>query len=103
MGIESNQFQWLLKEQLRKESARAGEYLPLCEVQSRGSKESRIRALQPYVRNGYLRFSRSHILLLEQLRQFPLSRHDDGPDALQGAVELCARQGRLGTFEGLRL
>ena len=103
VGIESNQFQWLLKEQLRKESARAGEYLPLCEVQSRGSKESRIRALQPYVRNGYLRFSRSHILLLEQLRQFPLSRHDDGPDALQGAVELCARQGRLGTFEGLRL
>ena len=103
LGIESNQFQWLLKEQLRKESARAGEYLPLCEVQSRGSKESRIRALQPYVRNGYLRFCRSHVLLLEQLRQFPLGRHDDGPDALQGAVELCARQGKLSTLDGLRL
>ena len=103
LGIESNQFQWLLKEQLRKESARVGEYLPLCEVQSRGSKESRIRALQPYVRNGYLRFCRSHVLLLEQLRQFPLGRHDDGPDALQGAVELCARQGKLSTLDGLRL
>ena len=102
-GIESNQFQWLLKEQLRKAGAQAGEYLPLCEVQARGSKESRIRSLQPYVRNGYLLFSRGHILLLEQLRQFPLGRHDDGPDALQGAVELCARQGRLRTLDGLRL
>ena len=101
--IHSGWSQVPLTEQGRADAARAGEYLPLCEVQSRGSKESRIRALQPYVRNGYLRFSRSHILLLEQLRQFPLSRHDDGPDALQGAVELCARQGRLGTFEGLRL
>lgn len=102
-GIESNQFQWLLKEQLRKASAQAGEYLPLCEVQARGSKEGRIRSLQPYVRNGYLLFSQSHTLLLEQLRQFPLGRHDDGPDALQGAVELCARQGRLSTLNGLRL
>lgn len=102
-GIESNQFQWLLKEQLRKAGAKAGEYLPLCEVQASGSKEGRIRTLQPYVRNGYLRFSRRHILLLEQLRQFPLGRHDDGPDALQGAVELCARQGRLTTLNGLRL
>ena len=102
-GIESNQFQWLLKEQLRKASAQAGEYLPLCEAQPRGSKEGRIRALQPYVRNGYLQFSRRHTLLLDQLRQFPLGRHDDGPDALQGAVELCVRQGRLGTLNGLRL
>lgn len=102
-GIESNQFQWLLKEQLRKAGARAGEYIPLCEVQARGSKEGRIRSLQPYVRNGYLLFARRHILLLEQLRQFPLGRHDDGPDALQGAVELCARQGRLNVLEGLRL
>lgn len=102
-GIESNQFQWLLKEQLRKASARAGDYLPLCEAQPRGSKEGRIRALQPYVRNGYLLFSRRHTLLLDQLRQFPLGRHDDGPDALQGAVELCARQGRLHTLNGLRL
>ena len=102
-GVETNQFQWLLKEQLRTESARTGIYLPICEVHACGSKEGRIRALQPYVRNGYLRFSAAHSLLLEQLRQFPLGRHDDRPDALQGAVELCARQGRLHTLEGLRL
>lgn len=102
-GVETNQFQWLLKEQLRTESARTGIYLPICEVHAAGSKEGRIRTLQPYVRNGYLRFSPRHTLLLEQLRQFPLGRHDDGPDALQGAVELCARQGRLSTLEGLRL
>ena len=31
-------------------------------------------------------FSRRHHTLLEQLRQYPLGAHDDGPDALEMAV-----------------
>jgi hypothetical protein len=28
-------------------------------------------------------------LLLEQMRAFPIHKHDDGPDALEMAIRLC--------------
>ena len=52
---------------------------------------------QPDIRNGYLRFCRDQTELLRQLEQFPLGRHDDGPDALEGAVRLCKQGPRLST------
>ena len=33
--------------------------------------------------------TRRHELLLDQLRCFPVGKHDDGPDALEMAVEAC--------------
>ena len=42
--------------------------------------------LEPLIASGQLLFSRKHTTLLEQLRQFPLGAHDDGPDALEMAV-----------------
>jgi len=88
-GAETNQFQWLLKEELRKRSAAAGIWLPLCEVHHASDKLLRIQSLQPDVKNGYLLFRPDQRELLEELNQFPLGRHDDGPDALEGAVRLC--------------
>lgn len=35
------------------------------------------------------RSSRRHQILLEQLRQFPLGKHDDGPDALEMAIQMA--------------
>lgn len=90
-GAETNQFQWLLKEELRKRSAAAGIYLPLCEVHHATDKTLRIQSLQPDIKNGYILFRPDQYELLEQLTQFPLGRHDDGPDALEGAVRLCRR------------
>ena len=101
-GAESNQFQWFLKEQLAKESARQGLWLPLQEVYARGNKTLRIQTLQPDIKNGYLRFDPGHRELIAQLTQFPHGRHDDGPDALEGAVSLCKQGGRLEVVEGLR-
>lgn len=46
----------------------------------------RVETLQPDVKNGYILFRRDQTLLLQQLSQFPLGAHDDGPDALEGAV-----------------
>jgi len=43
------------------------------------------------VTQGRIRFSRRHQLLLDQLRQFPLGVHDDGPDALEMAVQVGRR------------
>ena len=54
------------------------------------------------MRNGYLLFRRDQEELLRQLTQFPMGRHDDGPDALEGAVRLCKQGARLGTV-GLKV
>ena len=97
-GAETNQFQWFLKERLAAESAAQGIYLPITEVRAASDKVLRIQTLQPDIRNGYLRFCRDQTELLRQLEQFPLGRHDDGPDALEGAVRLCKQGPRLSTL-----
>ena len=38
-----------------------------------------------------LRFSRKHQQLLQQLTQFPLAKNDDGPDALEMAVNIAQK------------
>lgn len=92
-GIETNQFQWMLKEELAKESARAGLYLPITEVNSTGDKTLRIQSLQPFIKNGYIRFQQNQNLLLEQLWDFPYGAYDDGPDALEGCLSLAKKEG----------
>ncbi len=44
-------------------------------------------------RDFLLRLCRCHVGLLEQLRQFPLGAHDDGPDALVMVVSLSTIPG----------
>ena len=90
-GAETNQFQWFLKEQLARESARAGLYLPIQGVRATEDKTLRVESLQPDIRNGYILFRRDQTLLLQQLSEFPLGAHDDGPDALEGARSLSRR------------
>ena len=102
-GAETNQFQWFLKEQLARESARQGLYLPIQGVRSTEDKTMRVETLQPDVKNGYILFRRDQTLLLQQLSQFPLGAHDDGPDALEGARTLARKQSRTANLSGLHL
>ncbi|OQB15723.1 MAG: Terminase-like family protein [Firmicutes bacterium ADurb.Bin193] len=95
IGAETNQFQWFLKEQLAKESAKQGVYLPIKEIQSSTDKIMRIETLQPDIKNKYIKFNKRHKVLLEQLAQFPMGAHDDGPDALHGAVSLAKAKNKL--------
>lgn len=95
LGAETNQFQWFLKEELAKASAKAGLYLPIEEVQQTSDKVMRIQTLQPDVKNKYIKFNRRHKRLLEQLTQFPMGAHDDGPDALEGARSIAKRVKRF--------
>lgn len=102
-GAETNQFQCFLKEQLARESARQGLYLPIQGVRATEDKTIRIESSQPDVKNGYIRFRPDQKLLLRQLEEFPLGAHDDGPDALEGARPL-SRRGRAGAhISGLRV
>lgn len=95
LGAETNQFQWFLKEELAKASAKAGLYLPIEEVQQTSDKVMRVQTLQPDVKNKYIKFNRRHKRLLEQLTQFPMGAHDDGPDALEGARSITKKVKRF--------
>lgn len=95
LGAETNQFQWFLKEQLAKESARQGLYLPIEEVQQTSDKVMRIQTLQPDVKNKYIKFNKRHTTLLDQLKVFPMGDHDDAPDALEGARTIAKGKNKL--------
>ncbi len=94
-GAESNQFQWFLKEELKKASAKAGIYLPIKEVYQTSNKEMRISTMQPDIKNHYIKFNRRHKKLLEQLYQFPMGAHDDGIDALEGCRTIAKSESRF--------
>ncbi len=90
-AVESNQFQELMVGDLIRRSKEAKVRLPLLPIKNHSNKQSRIANLEPEVTQGRIRFCRRHQLLLEQLRQFPLAAHDDGPDALEMAVQAGRR------------
>ena len=93
-GIETNQFQDLLQGEFETEFRRRGILAARpAPIDNRTNKLVRIRRLGPYLAGRRLRFknnSPSTRLLVEQLKQFPVADHDDGPDAVEMAVRLAA-------------
>lgn len=88
-GVETVQFQHFFKDVMVKKSAEAGEYLPIEEINSVLNKDMRIESLQPFVKNKYLKFNPRHKTLLQQLKEYPMGKNDDGPDGLEMAVRLA--------------
>jgi predicted phage terminase large subunit-like protein len=89
--VEANQFQELMLGNLRRRAKEVHVGLPVHATRSRSNKQSRIAGLEPEVTQGGIRLCRRHQLLLDQLRQFPLAVHDDGPDALEMAFEVSRK------------
>jgi len=93
VGIEENMFKDFLHEAIQNYARQAGQYLPWIAVHHTANKEGRIIGTLSYlVEYGKLRFEQGHSdqdTLVEQL-VYILNRnvHDDGPDALEGAVSL---------------
>jgi len=96
-GVEDNFFQRLLLDELARAARQEGVSLPLRGVTQRLAKQTRLAGLSPLVERGALRFLPDHsdqALLIEQLLHFPSPGvHDDGPDALEGAVGLLRSTG----------
>ncbi len=96
-GVEDNLFQRLLIDEFARAAAEAAVVLPLKGVTHRLAKQTRLAGLSPLVERGLVRFNPGHSdqsLLMEQLIHFPSpSVHDDGPDALQGAIALLKSTG----------
>jgi predicted phage terminase large subunit-like protein len=91
-GVEVNQFQELLAAELDRVSRKQRVFLPTHTIPNHINKQVRIRRLGMYLSQRKFRFkSRSPgtTLLVQQLRDFPVGDHDDGPDALEMALRLA--------------
>ena len=88
-GVETVQFQYFFKDVMAAKALEAGEYIPIEEIQSIANKEMRIRSLQPFVKNKWIKFKREHKELIRQLTEFPMGANDDAPDGLQMAVTIA--------------
>ena len=90
-GVETVQFQYFFKDVMAKEALNAGEHIPIEEISSISNKELRIRSLQPFIKNKWIKFNRRHKELIKQLTEFPMGKNDDAPDGLHMAVTLAAK------------
>jgi predicted phage terminase large subunit-like protein len=104
-GIEVNQFQDLLGDQFVAAFRAAGLWaMSPWSIENRINKQVRIRRLGAYLARRGLRFksrSPATALLIEQLREFPVGDHDDGPDALEMAIRLAGEFSRPAADDGL--
>ncbi len=93
VAVETNFGQGFLAEWMLAEARKRNHALPLYGFNQVEDKEVRIRqTLTPFLAQGRLRFradSPGAKLLVGQMRDFPVSKYRDGPDALQMAIVLC--------------
>jgi predicted phage terminase large subunit-like protein len=107
-GVEDNLFQRLLLKEFDQMGRELGLLLPLKGVTHRLAKETRVASLSPLLERGQVRFIRGHSdqeKLIEQLLYFPSrTLHDDGPDALAGAVTLAQTMssGKTANYEPIK-
>lgn len=91
-GVESDQFQELLADQLAEHYAKTG-FARIVYKMMTGNvpKEVRIRRLTPDLTGRKMRFRATPgtRLLVRQMQEFPVGDYDDGPDALEYARRLA--------------
>jgi len=85
-AFEKNQFQEIMLDNLTKRAQSEGVSFNKRPITSKANKQARIEGLETLVTQGQIVFSHRHKILLDQLRQFPHGKHDDGPDALEMAI-----------------
>lgn len=86
IAIEANQFQELLVTQVAEKARVSGFPVPVVPIGNYVNKQVRIRRLGPYLNQHLFRFKAEcpqTKILVEQLRDFPICGHDDGPDSLE--------------------
>lgn len=94
--LEENNFQGILKPSYYKSIQENNSSLRISGITQHHNKEKRIASLEPLITNGQLLFNQDlNPRMISQIKLFPTG-HDDGPDALHGAVEQLRK--RLGRF-----
>lgn len=104
LGVETNQFQEYFKDSMEKKIRELQELdkkfvnLKIKEVRQNSDKVLRIQSLQPDIKSGRIKFKRDQQMLIEQLVNFPSASHDDGPDALEGAIQLLGKRSAFADY-----
>jgi predicted phage terminase large subunit-like protein len=91
IGIEATAFQAVLAAEWRRQATVAGVHLPPQLIHNADNKLLRIRRLGPALPQHRLRFNAGSWgarEVVNQLRDFPIGDHDDGPDGLEMAFRL---------------
>jgi predicted phage terminase large subunit-like protein len=90
-GVEGNAFQFMLADELVRQSRAEGIALPIYKINNTVNKQVRIRTLTPYLVRREFRWvdTPGTRILVQQMRDFPVGAHDDGPDALEMALRLA--------------
>lgn len=102
VGIEVNAWQELLCAPFEAACHNAGVIPPLIiPIENMEDKKVRIRRLDPWLSTGRIRFLADHVgtrMLVQQLCDFPIGDHDDGPDALEMMIRIMLNVMGVGGF-----
>ena len=103
LGIEAQVFQEYFKDNAVKALTELEQEDRSLSVAIKGVKVHRdkilrIQSLQPDIKSGRIRFRKDQQKLIEQLTGFPTADHDDGPDALHGAVQMLGKGAAIRQF-----
>lgn len=90
VGLETIAYQKALKSWLEEKQRERGVYFPITELRrnTNESKEFRIKALEPFYRDGLIHHAPWMKNLEEELLHFPKGKHDDEIDALASQLDL---------------
>lgn len=97
-GVETNAFQYVLAESLRKRSRELGYYVPVEEINNYQDKKMRVEGIVPFMKDGTIVFDKtkdksnqSYNRAIEQICTFTGENdsEDDAPDCLEMAVRIA--------------
>ena len=99
IALEENGFQELLRIpiEIAVKAKNASLRLPIVPVINTVNKNVRIRRLTPYLASRQFRFrdTPGTRLLVDQLRKFPFSQFDDGPDSVESLIRIMVQMSYL--------
>ncbi len=103
--MESTLWQALLWEFMPLMTTIYGYIIPINQIDDKMNKQLRIERLGPYLQFGWLLFPNEMTeelqLLIDQILGFPDFPHDDGPDALSGAINALRNYSQEETYESV--
>lgn len=89
-GVEKQQYQQALKEELEKQTRESGTFLPTRGLEADKDKVRRFQAVLPYIENGTVVFSpQIPQEFIDEMLLFPEGDHDDQVDSVVYAIQLA--------------
>ena len=97
IGFESTAFQAVMRIPFEAEILRRGlKNVSVSDMGQHANKTARIMRLEPMFKHGWIILNRDlPVEFWNQFRSFPTASHDDGPDALEGAISFAQARGAL--------